>query len=76
MRNLGSGCLRDTARLDPFPLHVAMCSSCEPFCCDRTEPRRVIIVEGILIFCDPCLRDKLDVKIFVDTVSQEHLSGD
>lgn len=31
------------------------------------EPRPVIIVEGILIFADPLLRDVLDIKIFVDT---------
>ncbi len=33
------------------------------------EPRRVILVEGILIFADPRLRDLFDVKIFVDTDS-------
>lgn len=31
------------------------------------EPTRVIIVEGILIYCDPRLCDQMDVKIFVDT---------
>lgn len=35
----------------------------------RAEGKGVIIVEGILIFSDPQLRDLLDVKIFVDTVS-------
>ena len=30
-------------------------------------PRRVILVEGILIFAEPDLRDHFDVKIFVDT---------
>ena len=37
---------------------------------DRTitiEPRRVIIVEGILIFEDEALRDLMDIRIFVDT---------
>jgi uridine kinase len=37
---------------------------------DRTitvEPYRVILVEGILIFTEPALRDMFDVKIFVDT---------
>ena len=29
-------------------------------------PRRVIIVEGILIFVDPALRALLDIKVFVD----------
>lgn len=30
-------------------------------------PRRVILVEGILIFVDAALRDLFDIKIFVDT---------
>ena len=30
-------------------------------------PRRVILVEGILIFAEPDLRELFDVKIFVDT---------
>src|SRR5262245_7339422 len=30
------------------------------------EPRRTIIVEGILIFSDPALRELLDVKLYVD----------
>ena len=33
----------------------------------RIEPRKVIIVEGILIFEDPGLRDLMDIRIFVDT---------
>jgi len=35
----------------------------------RIEPRRVILVEGILIFVEPALRELLDIKIFVDTDS-------
>jgi uridine kinase len=31
------------------------------------EPRPIILVEGILIFTEPALRDLLHVKIFVDT---------
>lgn len=31
------------------------------------EPRPVIMVEGILIFAEPALRELLEVKIFVDT---------
>ena len=31
------------------------------------HPSRVIIVEGVLIFQDPALRDLLDVRIFVET---------
>lgn len=33
----------------------------------RVEPKRVIIVEGILIFAEAELRSLFDVKIFVDT---------
>jgi uridine kinase len=33
----------------------------------RIEPSRVIIVEGILVFAEPALRDQMDIKIFVDT---------
>lgn len=32
----------------------------------RVSPRKVIMVEGILIFVDKGLRDLMDVKIFVD----------
>ena len=37
---------------------------------DRTKtvrPAPVIIVEGILIFAEPALTDRMDIKIFVDT---------
>ncbi|MGQ9584563.1 MAG: uridine kinase [Anaerolineae bacterium] len=33
----------------------------------RVDPRRVILVEGILIFADRALREMMDVKIYVDT---------
>jgi uridine kinase len=33
----------------------------------RVEPRRVILVEGILIFADKELREMMDVKLYVDT---------
>ncbi|MEW6568988.1 MAG: uridine kinase [Chloroflexota bacterium] len=33
----------------------------------RVEPQPVILVEGILIFAEPALRQMFDVKIFVDT---------
>lgn len=35
----------------------------------HVDPRRVILVEGILIFADASLRELFDVKIFVDTDS-------
>jgi uridine kinase len=33
----------------------------------RIEPQPVILVDGILIFAEPALREMFDVKIFVDT---------
>ena len=33
------------------------------------QPRRALIVEGILIFTDAALRDLMDIKVFVDTDS-------
>ena len=35
----------------------------------RVEPAKVVIVEGILVFVDARLRDRLDMKLFVDTDS-------
>jgi uridine kinase len=34
---------------------------------ETVEPRRAIIVEGILIFADAALRAQMDIKVFVDT---------
>jgi uridine kinase len=34
---------------------------------EAMEPRQAIIVEGILILADAGLRDRMDVKVFVDT---------
>lgn len=33
----------------------------------RVEPRPVLLLEGILIFVEPALRDLLDFKVYVDT---------
>jgi uridine kinase len=33
----------------------------------RVEPRRVILLEGLLIFVDKELREMMDVKLYVDT---------
>jgi uridine kinase len=33
------------------------------------QPRRALIIEGILIFADAALRDLMDIKVFVDTDS-------
>ncbi|MBO4559142.1 MAG: uridine kinase [Lachnospiraceae bacterium] len=40
----------------------------------RVEPKRVIIVEGILVFENEELRRLMDIKIFVDTDSDERLA--
>lgn len=37
------------------------------------EPKKVIIVEGILILENKALRDQMDMKIFVDTDADERL---
>ena len=37
------------------------------------EPRKVVIVEGILALCDEGLREQMDLKIFVDADSDERL---
>jgi uridine kinase len=31
------------------------------------EPKRIVILEGILIFAEPRLRELMDIKVFVDT---------
>lgn len=36
-------------------------------------PTKVLIVEGILIFQDPALREMLDIKIFVETDADERI---
>ena len=35
--------------------------------CVRIEPRDIVLVEGILLFVEPRLRELFDLKIFVDT---------
>lgn len=37
------------------------------------EPKKVVIVEGILILTNPRLRKKLDIKVFVDADSDDRL---
>ncbi len=32
----------------------------------RVEPRKVVIVEGMLILAEPALRDLMDIRVFVD----------
>ncbi len=33
----------------------------------RVDPRPIILVEGILVFVEPALRELMDIKLFVDT---------
>ena len=37
------------------------------------QPRAVILLEGILLFSDPALRDMMDLRIFVDTDADERI---
>ncbi|MDH7444238.1 uridine kinase [Aquimarina sp. 2201CG14-23] len=39
----------------------------------KTQPSKVIIVEGILILTNPMIRDMFDIKIYVHTDSDERL---
>lgn len=39
----------------------------------RIEPSPVIIVEGILVLAEPAVRERLNVKLFVDTASDIRL---
>lgn len=39
----------------------------------RVEPAEIIIIEGILIFTCPQLRDQLDIKVFVDADADDRL---
>ncbi len=40
---------------------------------DRIEPRPVVIVEGILVLAEPALRDRMDIKLYVDTAADVRL---
>jgi uridine kinase len=39
----------------------------------KIEPRKVIIIEGILIYSDPKLTKRFDIKVFVDAESDDRL---
>lgn len=39
----------------------------------HVEPRKVVIVEGILVLNDPTLREMMDVKVFVDADPDDRL---
>src|SRR4028118_1513149 len=38
----------------------------------RVEPRKVVIVEGILVLAEPELRKKIDIKLYADTPADLH----
>jgi uridine kinase len=62
VRDLKGGSPVDVPQYD-FTRHARL-SETETF-----QPRRALIVEGILIFADAALRDLMDIKVFVDTDS-------
>ncbi len=62
VRSLKAGKAVDVPQYD-FTRHARL-SETETF-----QPRRALIVEGILVFTDPALRDLMDIKVFVDTDS-------
>jgi uridine kinase len=71
----------DSLDNDLFKEHLRALSNYQPVQCPdydfkthrRTEesflimPRQVVLVEGILIFADPELRNMMDLRVFVDT---------
>jgi uridine kinase len=62
VRELKAGKPVDVPQYD-FTRHARL-SETETF-----QPRRALIVEGILVFTDAALRDLMDIKVFVDTDS-------
>ncbi len=62
VRALKAGAAVDVPQYD-FTRHARL-SEIETF-----QPRRALIVEGILVFTDAALRDLMDIKVFVDTDS-------
>ena len=62
VRELKAGRTVDVPQYD-FTRHARL-SETETF-----QPRRALIVEGILVFTDAALRDLMDIKVFVDTDS-------
>jgi len=62
VRQLKAGQAVEAPRYD-FTRHARLTEK------DTVQPRRALIVEGILIFTDPGLRELMDIKVFVDTDS-------
>jgi uridine kinase len=62
VRELKSGKAVDVPQYD-FTRHARLSET------TTFQPRRALIVEGILVFTDAALRDLMDIKVFVDTDS-------
>jgi uridine kinase len=62
IRDLKAGRAVEAPRYD-LPRHARLTEK------DTLQPRRALIVEGILIFTDSALRELMDIKVFVDTDS-------
>jgi uridine kinase len=62
VRDLKAGSSVEAPRYD-FTRHARLTEK------DTLQPRRALIVEGILIFTDSALRELMDIKVFVDTDS-------
>jgi uridine kinase len=62
VRELKAGRAVEAPRYD-FTRHARLTEK------DTFQPRRALIVEGILIFTDAALRELMDIKVFVDTDS-------
>jgi len=60
LEELRNGRVVEAPRYD-FSLHARRTET------QRIEPRKAIILEGILILVDQALRELMDIKIFVDT---------
>ena len=62
VRELRAGRAVEAPRYD-FTRHARLTEK------ETLQPRRALIVEGILIFTDAALRELIDIKVFVDTDS-------
>jgi uridine kinase len=62
VKELKSGRPIDVPQYD-FTRHARLAET------ESFQPRRALIVEGILVFTDAALRDLMDIKVFVDTDS-------
>lgn len=60
LRQLRRGEPIDMPQYD-FSIHSRMDSAV------KVAPKSVIVLEGILLFADPDIREELDIKVFVDT---------